>query len=513
MQSIRFLAKDSIATQLIKIVFGLYCVVAVLVTVTQVVVEYTHTKTQIRNELAINQQIFEPILSAGLWNLDDEQIQNTINGMLAIPIITGVKIAQNDQLYNATGKVINDSGEQTTYDPRGKILATELISEQKLFSFDFKVHYDFRGQRREVGHATLYSDPSAVISRLQMGVILLIVNSIIKTLALWILFFYVGKRVLVKPLHKLTHTIEKVDFENLDNFKLDLDLDSKRRNELTRIQQAFEQMVKKLAQAKTSIVDLNNNLESTVEKRTLALKLAKEDAELANQAKSIFMSRVNHELRTPLNAIIGCSQILQQKLETPQDRKMTDHVIEAAEHLLMLFEDIMDVVILSGEEVTISLSECDIDTIVTSCVAMVKPQAQQHNVIIMAHDCGHKVYANAGRLKQILLNLLTNAIKYNSPNGNVEITVNRQPQDDNIKISVKDSGVGINPQDLEAIFEPMTRLAYAEEHCIDGTGIGLSIVDNLVKKMDGQIKVSSVLGQGSEFIITLPATKKSNHPD
>jgi signal transduction histidine kinase len=504
MANIHFLQKDSIATQLIKIVFTLYCVVAILVTVTQIIIEYVHTQTQIHNELAINQQIFEPVLSAGLWNLDDEQIQNTINGMLAIPIVTGVKIEQKQQIFKATGKVIDAAGSQVTYDNKGQTLTSEPLLEQEMLSFGFAVNYDFRGQSTQVGYATIYSDSSAVISRLEMGIFLLIINSVIKTLALWVLFFYVGKKVLIKPLRKLTKTIEKVDFEHLENFNLDLGISHK--NELTQIQQAFQNMVDKLAQAKNCTIELNNDLELKVEKRTLDLKLAKEDAELANQAKSIFMSRINHELRTPLNAIIGSAQILQPKFNTPehqQDFRFINHIIDAGEHLLMLFEDIIDVVVLSGKDVSIILSECEIDPIITSSVAMVSPQAIKNNITLTTTSSGLKTYANAGRLKQVLLNLLTNAIKYNCPNGYVDITVNHLPLDDKIKVSVKDSGVGINTQDLETIFEPMTRLSYAEEHCIDGTGIGLSIVDNLVRKMNGQIEVFSVLGQGSEFVITL----------
>ena len=508
MQTARFLQSDSIATQLIKIVFGLYCVVAVIVTATQIVIEYQYTENQIKNELAINQHIFAPVLSIGLWNLDDEQIQNTINGMLAIPIITGVSIVQDNQLYTATGTIIDLNGNTVTFDSSGKPIDSPPSNQAELFAYQFAIEYDFRGELKQVGQATIFSDSQVVFNRVEMGFILLIINSIIKTIALWILFFYVGKRILLKPLSKLVEAINNVNFKQLDQFEIDLQ--NKAQNELTIIQHAFTQMVENLNTAKQEILQLNNSLEDKVAKRTFDLKMAKEEAELANQAKSIFMSRINHELRTPLNAIIGCSQIIQNNLEhhptLKQPNDMVIHTIDAAEHLLMLFEDIMDVVILSGKEVSIQLQSYALDPIIHASIAMTFVQAQAKQVTVNYQDCQLSVYANDGRLKQVMINLITNAIKYNHQNGRIDISAatNNHQQ---VQIHVKDTGIGIATADQQRIFEPLSRLEYAENNCIEGTGIGLSIVYNLVTKMHGNIVVNSQMGQGSEFIVTLPTQK------
>jgi hypothetical protein len=129
MKTARFLQKDSIATQLIKIVFAFYCVVTVIVTITQIVLEYTHTKTQIKNELTINKKIFEPVLGAGLWDLDETQIQNTINGMLEVPIITGIKIEHNGELFKAVGMVKDKSSIIQHYNNKGQLVNLELNNE------------------------------------------------------------------------------------------------------------------------------------------------------------------------------------------------------------------------------------------------------------------------------------------------------------------------------------------------------------------------------------------------
>jgi signal transduction histidine kinase len=276
-------------------------------------------------------------------------------------------------------------------------------------------------------------------------------------------------------------------------------------------------MLDKLAQARNEVMTLNANLEAIVAKRTLDLKIAKEDAELANEAKSVFMSRINHELRTPLNAVLGCTQIVGHMLADSQyekHRALLDHAADAGEHLLMLFEDIMDVVVMNQGEVAIPLEEFAIGEIIQSSVSMVQLEAEQNQISLSAPSTDLLVFANRGRLKQVLLNLLTNAIKYNRPHGNVTIKVNEM-FDGQLQLCVQDTGVGIAKDEHHRIFEPLYRSAYAEKACIDGTGIGLSIVKSLIVKMNGSISVESQVESGSQFIIILPTcqTLKTTSPN
>ncbi len=508
METAHFLQKDSIATQLIKIVFALYCVVAIFITTTQILLEYNHTKTQIHNELGINEKIFEPVLAVGLWNLDEEQIQSTLQGMLAIPIVTGIKIEQDGQQLKAMGVIKEQNSAIRHYNNLGEPVDVDLSNVSEIFSYSFAINYTFRSQAREVGVATVYSDSSAVLERVEMGVMLLIINSIVKTIALWVLFFYVGRRILLRPLNKLIDAIQSVDFNTLGKF--DIKLKSKRKNELTVLQDSFSSMLNQLADARNKIVNLNNNLEYTVEKRTLDLKMAKEEAELANRSKSIFLSRINHELRTPLNAILGCSQILHQQLNGPQyeaQRQMVDHTVQAGEHLLMLFEDIMTIVVMNGSDVTIELETFDLNKVINASTTMVHTLAIEKNITIDTSSVPLSVYANANRLRQVLINLLSNAIKYNHTDGNVTITTGIFEKN-RVMITVKDTGVGIAGKDTGKIFEPLHRLSFAQDNSIEGTGLGLSIVRSLIFKMNGTINVDSKLGIGSEFIITLPMSKE-----
>jgi signal transduction histidine kinase len=502
-----FAQKNSIATQLIKVVFALYCIIALLVTITQIVIEYAHTKTQIKDELAINQKIFESVLGKGLWDFDEDQIQNTINGMLVVPIIVGVKVEQNNTLYKAVGMVLDNDQKLRAFDTDGKESAHKVNTRTEIFSYAFTVNYSFRGQAREVGTAVIYSDATVIMDRVGMGVLLLVINSVIKTLALWGLFFYVGKRILVQPLNNLVDAIENVDFDNIDDFEVDLHTTNE--NELTKIEHSFSTMLYNLAQAKSDIINLNSNLESIVATRTLDLKIAKENAELANEAKSVFMSRINHELRTPLHAIIGCSQLVENMLNQSQydkHRTLLSHTVEAGEHLLMLFEDIMDVVVMNQSEIDIPMEEFCVGEVIQNGLHIVQFEAQQKQVTLNTCSTDLLVYANRSRLKQVLLNLFTNGIKYNRPQGSLDVSVDKI-SDNTISITIADTGVGIAADEFDKIFEPLYRSHYAEKACIDGMGIGLSTVKSLLHKMNATIVVESLIDVGSRFIITLQVTK------
>jgi PAS domain S-box-containing protein len=234
---------------------------------------------------------------------------------------------------------------------------------------------------------------------------------------------------------------------------------------------------------------------------------AKEAAERASQAKTEFLSRMSHELRTPLNAILGFTQILEIDRSQPlsavqQDR--VDHIKQAGWHLLTLINEILDLSRIEAGATALSMSVLPTREVVEEALKLVKTDAARRNLelsLVQQLEAPQSVWADRTRLKQVLLNLMSNAVKYNREGGSITVELRADPQGAAV-IGVRDTGPGLAPAQVARLFEPFNRLGL-EGAPIEGTGIGLTIAKKLVEQMGGSIAVASEPGAGSEFSITL----------
>lgn len=234
--------------------------------------------------------------------------------------------------------------------------------------------------------------------------------------------------------------------------------------------------------------------------------VAAESAQRASQAKSEFLSRMSHELRTPLNAVIGFAQLLRMDAQWPlqDDQLRKVRLIErAGGHLLAVISDVLDLSRIEAGDLPMSLESLQLGTVLQDAVSMVTESAEQAQVELdvpaLALDAA--VHADRVRLRQVLVNLLSNAVKYNHAGGLVRVQA--WHEGGKVHCSVSDTGSGMTPDQLEHLFEPFNRLG-AEQTGIEGTGIGLVIVQRLVALMNGQLSVESQRGVGSVFTVSLP---------
>jgi len=248
-----------------------------------------------------------------------------------------------------------------------------------------------------------------------------------------------------------------------------------------------------------------NRLDQVLKEKNAELESAKSLAEKANLAKSDFLSSMSHELRTPLNAILGFAQLLEVGNPPPTAAQILrlQQIIKAGWYLLDLINEILDLAVIESGKLSLSREAVSLIEVIQECQAMVEPQAQQRGITLSFLPFDHHWFANADRtrVKQVLINLLTNAIKYNREHGTVEVQCT-ESSPERLRITVKDSGAGLPPEKLVQLFQPFNRLGQ-ETGAEEGTGIGLVVTKQLIELMGGAIGVKSTVDVGSEFWIDL----------
>lgn len=256
--------------------------------------------------------------------------------------------------------------------------------------------------------------------------------------------------------------------------------------------------------ASRAMTELHRELEERVATRTAELSRALAEAERSNNAKSDFLSRMSHELRTPLNAIIGFGQLLEHDIRDEEQIDSVREILHAGRHLLELINEVLDLSRIESGKMTLSLEPVQLAPLLSECLVLIRPLAQSHAIALMAHEleCTVHLRADRVRLKQVLLNLLSNAIKYNREGGSVSVSCINEDGAPLIRIS--DTGPGLPPEAVNRLFNPFERLG-ADEHAIEGTGIGLALSKRFVHLMGGTIGVVSTPGKGSTFWVRLPA--------
>ena len=242
--------------------------------------------------------------------------------------------------------------------------------------------------------------------------------------------------------------------------------------------------------------------EKALQETNIELESAKFVAEKANLAKSDFLSSMSHELRSPLNAILGFAQLMESASPLPTDsqKENIDQILEAGWHLLKLINEILDLAVIESGKVSLSPESVSLAEVMFECQTMMEPQAQQRGISVTFPRFDKPVFVRADRtrLKQILINFLSNAIKYNKERGEVVVECAVAEAPERIRISVKDTGAGLPPEKLAQLFQPFNRLGQ-EAGGVAGTGIGLVVTKRLAELMNGVLGVESTVGEGSVF--------------
>jgi len=228
--------------------------------------------------------------------------------------------------------------------------------------------------------------------------------------------------------------------------------------------------------------------------------------EVASQHKSEFLANMSHELRTPLNAIIGFSEVLSERMFGELNEKQEEYlkdIYASGTHLLSLINDILDLSKIEAGRMELELTDFHVPTALASALTLVRERAGRRGIALQMNVDSRlgQIQADERKVRQVVLNLLSNAIKFTPEGGRIEVAAT--PKDGAVEVSVSDTGVGIAPEDQEAVFEEFRQVGTADKK-VEGTGLGLTLCRKFVELHGGRIWVKSELGVGSTFTFSLP---------
>ncbi len=288
------------------------------------------------------------------------------------------------------------------------------------------------------------------------------------------------------------------------------------RDEMSELADHFNQMTERLqalyAGLEERVLERTHDLEQALRQ----LAMARDEAMEASQAKSSFLANMSHELRTPLNAIIGYSEMLQEEAAEMAHAGMAadlQKILQAGRHLLQLINDVLDISKIEAGKMKVFLEEFDVFMMVISSVDTIQLLVEKNGnnlEIDCAEDIG-LMYSDLTKVRQILFNLLSNAAKF-TERGSIRLAVERETADstDFFRFSVTDTGIGMNPEQLKGLFQVFTQGDVSTTRKYGGTGLGLALTRRFCQMLGGEISVTSELGKGTRFVVTLPVVTVEN---
>ena len=426
-------------------------------------------------------------LATSSWNVDVEQTTILLDEMAKLDYVKYVSLRTDSNNVFVSG------------------VADKRVEDA--YAYKKTLIYSSNGHKQVVGVLYIAATSAPLLSFYNISTLL---AEALKVLLIAFIVMLILYHQIIKHLLHISRYLTRASFSEVGAALVLDKVQQSPPDELDSVAKELNELLQALSVQNSALQNQHSELEALVEERTHGLIEAKREADEASMAKSQFLSSMSHELRTPMNAIIGFTQLLDTSntLDEKQ-RGFIANIDKAGEHLLGLINEILDLAKIESGNAEFKLESIDVNESLIPAIEIVRPLADQKKVAInLDQQSLQLVSADVNRLKQVFINLLTNAIKYNHVGGHIRVYTEVLEASREVKIVFEDTGFGLSEEQLADLFKPFNRLG---QECgdIEGTGIGLTICQTLLEKMNGRIEVDSQVGRGSQFKVYLPFS----HPE
>ena len=449
-----------------------------------------HLENQVHERIAAVEQAYNSVLILPLASHDYATLRDLLDSLRSTPDIVYLAVSSNDgRLLASTGR--DASRPLPAPGKEGNLLhvAFPITSFGQTYG---QMHYGLSTDRIDSATTTLFSQ-SLIIA----------VTEIILSLVL----LSITAHLLTRNLRKLaTASVQVADGD------YDVAIPTQGHDEVAVLSGNFNRMIAAIRERNKEVLFYQEQLERSNRQLETTMQTARElarQAEQANIAKREFLQNISHELRTPMNGVIGMTQLLGFTALDPKQQKYLDGLEHSADNLLRLITDILDFTAISEKNSRLNITSVNLHEVLETVVQTVQAEAARKNIAMTVNlpaELKKPLLGDKGRIRQVLLHLVNNAVKF-TETGSVDIQVELLSQTDKrltLKILVIDTGIGIKEEHLSSIFDSFKQADGSLTREYGGVGLGLSIAKLAVELMDGQIGVSSRLGEGSTFWFTLP---------
>ncbi|MFT4504873.1 ATP-binding protein [Caballeronia sp. 15711] len=468
--------RSSVVMRLLATVFLFSCTVTLTLTALQLYRDYHRGVTLIESRLAEIDSSYRGSLGEALWRLDRPQLELQLDGILHLPDI---------RLAEVTEVIASDSS---------MVVAAGTRSRGPVMVRSFPIVYRTQGHEESIGTLRVEATLDNLYNELLKTALVILLSQGANTFLVSLFTIYIFSRLVTRHLATVARRVESYDFRQAPQAFTLQRRRPRRPDELERVVAAFDSMCARLHRAYKD------------EREAAEGREARRTAEAANRAKSEFLANMSHELRTPLNGILGYAQVLgRDRTLSERQRDGLGVIQRSGEHLLALINDILDIAKIEAGKMPFDIVAVPLPGLLGDVAEIIRVKAEQKQLFFIceaARDVPNAVRADERRLRQVLLNLLANAVKF-TDSGYVSLRV-ALLQNGRVRFAVEDTGIGIGDMQRELIFEPFEQTGDEQRHR-GGAGLGLGISRQLVRSMGSEILVESRKGEGSTFWFDLEA--------